>query len=116
MRIRALEASIAYQTFDFIKTVEQQTIRGPLTVRVYNSHNFNCYGEEIWGGPVTTTGETKLPTNRPVDVRSLNLIKAGCCPAAIMKDFLEAERFDTESEDAVAAAMELSKKGYLGGI
>jgi len=50
------------------------------------------------------------------DTRTLKEIKEKCCPKTLMREFIEAERFDPEKEDEIEEAMALSKKGYIGGV
>ena len=50
-----------------------------------------------------------------VDVRGLDLMKDGCCPPELMKDYIRKERFEETEADYALEAIKLHKRGYIDG-
>lgn len=78
--------------------------------------NWNC-----WGEPRVQPGyyyDTLLPKGYPkglIDHRTLDMIKKGCCPPRLLKDFIMTESGELAERDPVLEAMKLHKRGYFGG-
>jgi len=76
----------------------------------------NCYGEVIWTFDVYVHDGEKSLAGTILDVRSLVVLKMGCCPEELAAEMIEATRSYEDDRDAVEEAALLHKKGYLGGI
>lgn len=68
-----------------------------------------------FGGYVGVASENYKGDGVMVDVRSLEAIKAGCCPPQIMEGFIRKERFHDIKKDAAEEAIKLHKRSYFGG-
>ena len=105
----------AYVVHEFIGTKTRHTPRGPEVITMYRQRHYNCFGKNYWTTETfSEPGETIL-TGREVDVRSLKTIAMGCCPPALMKDFIMQEGGEMVERDPVLEAMKLHKRGYFGG-
>jgi len=81
---------------------------------------FRAYRVDCSGRGVPTDGAYKRVRTFPKyakteDHRTLKDMQAGCCPPQLMAEFIKTERFASEEGDAVAEALALHKRGYLGG-
>lgn len=105
----------AYAIYTFIRQVIEQTTTGPRTVRLHRGAWYNCYGKFIWGGDIPIRPGEKPLHLGIVDLRSLELTQLGCCPPALMKDFVMQEGGEMVEKDPVLEAMKLHERGYFGG-
>lgn len=76
---------------------------------------YDCWGapkgEMVWRG--------RLPKGQKFGRFSfvtLELAQAGCCPPALMKDFIEQEGAPKGEDIAIEETIKLHKRGYLGGV
>lgn len=106
----------AYARYKFLKTERVHTAWGGWKTKIfYEARYYSCLGKLLWATIVHgwLEGHTKL---RPlVDMRSLELTAKGCCPPALMKDFIMQEGGEMAERDPVLEAMKLHKRGYFGG-
>ena len=92
-----------------VKTFED----GSVLVRAWRR---NCWGEPR-GGPGAYT-DSRSAAGFKVGFKSyvtLDMMKQGCCPPQLMKDFIMQEGGEMVERDPVVEAMKLHKRGYFGG-
>lgn len=114
-RAYTLRRSTAFIVYTFRMSEISQTSLGPRRKYHWNAKHYNCHGKFYRGHGVHSWDEKYVIVGRPVDVRTLQLIKMGCCPDRLMKDFIMTEGGELAGRDSVLEAMALHKRGYLGG-
>lgn len=110
-----LDAYTAYIIYTYLREKERHTPKGPVKLKIYRAQYYNCFGRNFWNTEVFTEPGETLQTGKRIDRRSLQATAAGCCPPALMKEFIETEQYDARRPDAVEEAIKLHKRGYLGG-
>lgn len=78
---------------------------------LYSVVGYDCWDRECWKKKI----RTYPPVKRIIDLRSLKKIAAGCCPPALMKDYIMQEGGEMAERDPVEEALKLHKRGYFGG-
>ena len=110
-----LKGTRAYAKYTFLSCEMRPSISGPEEVCYWNAKWFNCFGDIIWETRIHARGGAKVKTSGYVDMRSLEATALGCCPPALMKDFVMQEGGELAERDPVMEAMKLHKRGYFGG-
>lgn len=110
-----LSKVLAYIIHEFIGTKIRHSLRGPEEITLYRQRHYNCFGKNYWTTETHAGPGQSIPTGRRVDMRSLKTIALGCCPPALMKDFIMQEGGEMVERDPVLEAMKLHKRGYFGG-
>ena len=88
-RLYALKHKYAYATYELISHKTIETIRGPREKRIYLGKYYNCFSKQIWSSRFSARDGKKMPEGVFVDLRSLQLIKWGCCPDVLAIDMIE---------------------------
>jgi len=77
--------------------------------------SYDCWGNKQHGiKKITMSREAAKEHVGQHNHLTLELMKIGCCPPQLMKDFIEQEGADME-RDPVEEAMKLHERGYFGG-
>lgn len=79
----------AYITYNLLAVETFETARGSQVRRTYRAKHFNCYGKYFRGHLSYLWDQEPLATGVAVDVRTLGLLKAGCCPEELSTEMIE---------------------------
>ena len=88
-RTSAMENTYAYAEYKLISTEKIATPEGYRIKRIYLGSYFNCFGKKIWGSPFQAREGVTFAEGVKVDLRSLQLLKWGCCPKELEALLLE---------------------------
>lgn len=79
----------AYAKYTFKAEKHFETFWGPRVRYTYDTVFYNCYGNKIRRIDIYGWGKRDLPEGVLVDLRTLQLIKQGCCPDELSIDMIE---------------------------
>lgn len=85
----ALKHKYAYAVYKLTKHEVVETTEGPREKRIYLGKYYNCYGKLVWSSPFSMWDKETVPEGVFVDLRSLQLLKWGCCPDELAIDMIE---------------------------
>jgi hypothetical protein len=88
-RLYAMQRKYAYATYELVSHKTIMTIRGPKEKRIYLGKYYNCFSKKIWSSRFSAREGVDYPVGVKVDLRSLQLLKWGCCPDELAIDMIE---------------------------